>query len=178
MGKDNKNSKKLRISFKKIIDEIKNRISKITSFKIKEDKTLNKTKIIIEGDSKMTEGIVKKTKTKKTPELHPEIKQFMEQQTKFNNNVNEFMEQQTKFNGDVKEFIHEQRKFNQIQNEKWEEQAKFNKSQNEKWEEQIKFNKQMQETNQVILSSIQEILLRIQRIEKCPTIKKELDELE
>ena len=164
MGKDNKNSKKLRISFKKIIDEIKNRISKITSFKIKEDKTLNKTKIIIEGDSKMTEGIVKKTKTKKTPELHPEIKQFMEQQTKFNS--------------DVKEFIDEQRKFNQIQNEKWEEQAKFNKSQNEKWEQQIKFNKQIQETNQVILSSIQEILLRIQRIEKCPTIKKELDELE
>ena len=164
MGKDNKNSKKLRISFKKIIDEIKNRISKITSFKIKKDKTLNKTKIIIEGDSKMTEGIVKKTKTKKTPELHPEIKQFMEQQTKFNNNVNEFMEQQTKFNSDVKEFIDEQRKFNKIQNEKWEQQTKF--------------NKQMQETNQVILSSIQEILLRIQRIEKCPTIKKELDELE
>ena len=164
MGKDNKNSKKLRISFKKIIDEIKNRISKIISFKIKEDKTLNKTKIIIEGDTKMTEGIVKKTKTKKTPELHPEIKQFMEQQTKFNS--------------DVKEFIDEQRKFNQIQNEKWEEQAKFNKSQNKKWEEQIKFNKEMQETNQVILSSIQEILLRMQRIEKCPTIKKELDELE
>ena len=98
----------------------------------------------------MTDGIVKKGKTKKEPKLHPEIKQFME----------------------------EQRKFNQSQNEKWEEQIKFNKSQNEKWEEQIKFNKQMQETNQAILSSIQEILLRIQRIEKCPTIKKELDELE
>ena len=66
----------------------------------------------------------------------------------------------------------------QDQNKKWEEQAKFNKSQNDKWEEQIKFNKQMQESNQVILSSIQEILLRMQRIEKCPTIKKELDELE
>ena len=93
----------------------------------------------------MTDGIVKKgkAKTKKVPELHPELKQFIEDQ-----------------------------------NKRWEEQAKFNKSQNEKWEEQIKFNKQMQETNQAILSSIQEILLRIQRIEKCPTIKKELDELE
>ena len=76
----------------------------------------------------MTEGIVKKTKTKKEPKLHPEIKQFME----------------------------EQRKFNQSQNEKWEEQSKV---------------------NQTILTSIQEILLKIQRIEKCPTIKKELDEL-
>ena len=74
------------------------------------------------------------------------------------------MEEQNKFNSDVKEFI--------------EYQKKFNKTQNDKWEEQIKFNKQMQETNQTILSSIQEILLRIQRIEKCPTIKKELDELE
>ena len=79
----------------------------------------------------MTDGIVKKgkAKTKKVPELHPELKQFIEDQ-------------------------------------------------NKRWEEQIKFNKQMQETNQAILSSIQEILLRIQRIEKCPTIKKELDELE
>ena len=86
----------------------------------------------------MTDGIVKKTKakTKKVPELHPEIKQFMEEQKKFN--------------GDVKEFM-------QDQNKKWEQQAKV---------------------NQAILTSIQEILLKIQRIEKCPTIKKELDELE
>ena len=77
----------------------------------------------------MTEGITKKGKTKKEPKLHPEIKQFME----------------------------EQRKFNQSQNEKWEEQSKV---------------------NQAILTSIQEILLKIQRIEKCPTIKKELDEFE
>ena len=51
--------------------------------------------------------------------------------------------------------------------------------------EQTKINKDVknfinnqQETNQVLLTSIKEILLRIQRIEKCPTIKKELDELE
>ena len=142
--------KKIKLSFNQIFRSIRDKISKITSFKIRENKALNETEFIIRGETKMTDGIVKKGKTKKEPKLHPEIKQFME----------------------------EQRKFNQSQNEKWEEQIKFNKSQNEKWEEQIKFNKQMQETNQAILSSIQEILLRIQRIEKCPTIKKELDELE
>ena len=86
----------------------------------------------------MTDGIIKKgkTKTKKPPALHPELK--------------EFMDQQNKFNSDVKEFI----------------------------EDQKKFNKQIQETNQAMLSSIQEILLRLQWVEKCPTIKKELDELE
>ena len=150
MKTNNQNDKKIKLSFNQIFRSIRDKISKITSFKIRENKALNETEFIIRGETKMTDGIVKKGKTKKEPKLHPEIKPFME----------------------------EQRKFNQSQNEKWEEQIKFNKSQNEKWEEQIKFNKQMQETNQAILSSIQEILLRIQRIEKCPTIKKELDELE
>ena len=151
--------KKNKISFKSLFDVIRDEISKIISFKIKKNQALNQTEIIIKGETKMTDGIVKKTKakTKKVPELHPEIKQFMEEQKKFN--------------GDVKEFM-------QDQNKKWEEQAKVNhqmsefiKDQNKKWEEQSK-------VNQAILTSIQEILLKIQRIEKCPTIKKELDELE
>ena len=33
-----------------------------------------------------------KTKTKKAPELHPEIKQFMEEQRKFNQSQNEIKE--------------------------------------------------------------------------------------
>ena len=138
MKTNDQDDKKIKLSFNQVFRSIRDKISKIISFKIKENKTLNETEFIIRGETKMTDGIVKKTKdkTKKVPELHPEIKQFME------------------------------------------EQRKFNQSQNEKWEEQIKFNKQMQETNQVILTSIQEILLRVQRIEKCPTIKKELDELE
>ena len=148
----NQKNKKNKISFKSIFDAIKDEISKIISFKIKKNQALNQTQIIIKGETKMTDGVVKKgkAKTKKVPELHPEIKQFMK----------------------------EQRKFNQSQNEKWKEQAKVNdqmsefiKDQNKKWEEQSK-------VNQVILTSIQEILLKIQRIEKCPTIKKELDELE
>ena len=77
------------------------------SFKIKKNPALNETQIIIKGETKMTDGIVKKTKTKtkKVPELHPEIKQFMEEQKKFNGNVKEFM---------------------QDQNKKWEQQAKVN----------------------------------------------------
>ena len=155
----NQKHKKNKISFKSLFDAIRDEISKIMSFKIKKNQALNQTEIIIRGETKMTDGIVKKTKakTKKVPELHPEIKQFMEEQKKFN--------------GDVKEFM-------QDQNKKWEQQAKVNhqmsefiKDQNKKWEEQSK-------VNQAILTSIQEILLKIQRIEKCPTIKKELDELE
>ena len=171
MSNDRK-PKPFKMSFSKFLEVIKGEITKIISFKIKKNRALNQTEIIIRGETKMTDGIIEKQgKTKKDPKLHPEIKQFMEEQKKFNSDVKEFMEEQKKFNSDVKEFM-------QDQNKKWEEQAKFNKSQNEKWEEQIKFNKQMQETNQVILTSIQEILLRMQRIEKCPTIKKELDELE
>ena len=168
MKRDDQNQKhkKIKISFKSLFDAIKGEISKIISFKIKKNQALNQTQIIIKGETKMTDGVIKKgkSKTKKVPELHPEIKQFME----------------------------EQRKFNHSQNEKWEEQIKFNKSQNEKWEEQIKFNNDVKQfmqdqnkkweeqskVNQAILTSIQEILLKIQRIEKCPTIKKELDELE
>ena len=161
MKRDDQNQKhkKIKISFKSIFDVIGDEISKIISFKIKKNQALNQTQIIIKGETKMTDGVVKKgkAKTKKVPELHPEIKQFMEEQRKFNQSQNEKWKEQDK---------------------KWEEQDKRWKEQNEKWEDQIKFNKQMQETNQAILTSIQEILLRIQRIEKCPTIKKELDELE
>ena len=84
---------------------LKKKIFKITSFKIKENKALNETEFIIKGENKMTDGVVKKdkAKTKKMPELHPEIKQFMEEQKKFNTDVKEFM---------------------QDQNKKWEEQNK------------------------------------------------------
>ena len=84
----NQNHKKIKISFKSIFDVIRDEISKIISFKIKKNQALNQTQIIIKGETKMTGGIVKKTKTKtkKVPELHPEIKQFMEEQKKFNGN--------------------------------------------------------------------------------------------
>ena len=152
------------MSFSKILEVIKSKIFKITSFKIKENKALNETEFIIRGENKMTETIAKKTKTKKEPKLHPEIKQFMEEQRKFNQSQNEKWEEQIKFNNDIKTFI--------------KEQTKINKRVDNFIKDQTEINKQMQQTNQVILTSIQEILLKIQRIEKCPTIKKELDELE
>ena len=153
-----------KMSFSKILEVIKSKIFKITSFKIKENKALNQTEFIIRGENKMTEGIAKKTKAKKEPKLHPEIKQFMEEQRKFNQGQNEKWEEQIKFNNDIKKFI--------------KEQTKINKRVDNFIKDQAEINKQMQQTNQVILTSIQEILLKIQRIEKCPTIKKELDELE
>ena len=177
MSNDRK-SKPFKISFSKIFNDIKEKISKITSFKIKENKALNETEFIIKGENKMPEEIIKKGKTKKDPKLNPEIQQFMEEQKKFNSDVKEFIQEQKKFNSDIKEFIQNQNKFNNEIKEFIQEQKKFNndvkqfmQDQNKKWEEQSK-------VNQVVLTSIQEILLRLGRIEKCPTIKKELDELE
>ena len=102
MSNDRK-SKPFKMSFSKIFKDIKEKISKITSFKIKENKVANETEFIIRGENKMTEGIAKKAKTKKEPKLHPEIKQFMEEQSKFNNEVKEFIQEQKKFNNDVKQ---------------------------------------------------------------------------
>ena len=164
MSNDRK-PKPFKMSFSKFLEVIKGEITKIISFKIKKNRALNQTEIIIRGETKMTDGIIEKQgKTKKDPKLHPEIKQFMEEQSKFNNEVKEFMQNQNEFNNDIKEFIQEQKKFNS-------EVKQFMQDQNKKWEEQSK-------VNQVVLTSIQEILLRLGRIEKCPTIKKELDELE
>ena len=176
MSNDGK-PKPFKISFKKAFDEIKEKISKITIFKIKENKASNETEFLIRGENKMTEGIAKKGKTKKDPKLHPEIRQFMEEQNKFNSDVKEFIEEQKKFNSEVKQFM-------QDQNTKWKEQDKTNKEIRKFIKDQTQINKDVknfianqQETNQVLLTSIKEILLRLERVEKCPTIKKELDEL-
>ena len=80
----------------------------------------------------MGEKVIKEPKAKKVPDLHPELKKFIEEQ-----------------------------------NKRWEKQDKRWEDQNKKWDKQI-------QTNQVILTSIQEILLRLERIETLPTIKKEL----
>ena len=83
----------------------------------------------------MGEKVIKEAKPKKVPDLHPELKKFIEEQ-----------------------------------NERWNEQNKKWEEQNQKWDQQIK-------TNQVVLTSIQEILLRLERIESLPTIQKELNDL-
>ena len=139
----------------------------------------------------MGEKVIKEAKPKKVPDLHPELKKFIadqnirwEQQFEFNHQQNKKWEAQTELNNEIKEFIKEQNKkwesqnelnqeikqFIKDQNQKWEKQFEFNHQQNQKWDQQIK-------TNQVVLTSIQEILLRLERIEKLPTIQKELTDI-
>ena len=131
-----RNNKKRRLSFNKVFGDIREKITKITYYKIKE------------------------TKAKKVPDLHPELKKFIaEQNEKWNN--------QFELNNEIKEFIKDQDK-------KWDQQFEFNHQQNQKWEDQDKKWDQQIQTNQVLLTSIQEILLRLERIENLPTIKKEL----
>ena len=141
-----KNNKKTKLSFKRVFDDIKEKIGKITYFKIKENPAIKQAEITIQGEMKMGEKVIKEPKAKKVPDLHPELKKFIADQ-------NIRWEQQFEFN--------------QEQNQKWEEQNKRWEDQNQKWDQQI-------QTNQVILTSIQEILLRLERIESLPTIKKEL----
>ena len=134
-----KNNKKTKLSFKRVFDNIREKITKITYFKIKENPAIKQAEILIQGEMKMGEKVIKEPKDKKVPDLHPELKKFIEEQ-----------------------------------NKRWEKQDKRWEDQNQKWEDQNKkWDKQIQ-TNQVILTSIQEILLRLERIETLPTIKKEL----
>ena len=151
---DDKNNKKTKLSFKRVFDDIKEKIDKITYYKIKENPAIKQAEIMIQGEMKMGEKVIKETKPKKVPDLHPELKKFIEEQNERWNEQNKKWEAQTELNNEIKEFI---------------------KDQNQKWNEQMQFNQQMQKTNQVVLTSIQEILLRLERIENLPTIKKELN---
>ena len=193
---DDKNNKKTKLSFKRVFDDIKEKIDKITYYKIKENPAIKQAEIMIQGEMKMGEKVIKEAKPKKVPDLHPELKKFIseqnerwnnqfelnneikgfikeqnkrwDQQFEFNHQQNQKWESQTELNNEIKEFIKDQNRRWDEQNKKWEEQ-------NQKWNEQMQFNQQMQKTNQVVLTSIQEILLRLERIENLPTIKKELN---
>ena len=184
----NENNKKTKLSFKRVFGDIREKIAKITYFKIKENPVIKKAEIIIQGEMKMSEKVIKEAKPKKVPDLHPELKNFIEDQNKRWDEQERKWESQTELNNEIRNFIKDQNKrwdeqfeFNHQQNQKWESQTELNqeikefiKDQNQKWKEQIEFNQQMQKTNQVVLTSIQEILLRLERIESLPTIKKEL----
>ena len=189
------NNKKAQLSFNKVFGDIKEKIAKITYFKIKENPVIKQAEITIQGEMKMGEKVIKEAKPKKVPDLHPELKKFIAEQNErwnnqfeLNNEIKDFIkdqnkrwESQTELNSEIKDFIKDQnqkwenqdKKWNE-QNERWEKQFQFNQEQNQKWKEQMEFNQQMQKTNQVVLTSIQEILLRLERIENLPTIKKEL----
>ena len=140
------NNKKTQLSFNKVFCDIKEKIAKITYYKIKENPAIKQAEIMIQEEMKMGEKVIKEPKAKKVPDLHPELKKFIAEQ-------NERWNNQFELNNEIKEFIKDQ-------NKRWDEQ-------NQKWDQQIK-------TNQVLLTSIQEILLRLEQIENLPTIKKEL----
>ena len=226
----NENNKKNKLSFNKVFGDIREKITKITYYKIKENPAIKQAEILIQGEMKMGEKVIKEPKAKKVPDLHPELKKFIEDQNKRWNEQNKKWESQTELNQEIKHFIKDQnrrwneqerkweaqtelnqeikhfikdqnRRWNE-QNKKWESQTELNneikefikdqnkkweaqnelnqeikefiKDQNQKWNEQMEFNQEIQKTNQVVLTSIQEILLRLERIESLPTIKKEL----
>ena len=194
----NENNKKTKLSFKSVFGDIRDKIAKITYFKIKENPAIKQAEITIQGEMKMGEKVIKEAKPKKVPDLHPELKKFIaeqnkkwESQTELNQEIKEFIKDQNKkwesqneLNQEIKQFIKDQnqkwefqnelnqeiKQFIKDQNQKWEKQFEFNHQQNQKWDQQIK-------TNQVVLTSIQEILLRLERIEKLPTIQKELTDI-
>ena len=159
----NENNKKNKLSFNKVFGDIREKITKITYYKIKENPAIKQAEIMIQGEMKMGEKVIKEAKPKKVPDLHPELKKFIEEQNERWNEQNKKWEAQTELNQEIKEFIKDQNRRWDEQNKKWEEQ-------NQKWDQQIK-------TNQVVLTSIQEILLRLERIESLPTIQKELNDL-
>ena len=180
----NENNKKTKLSFKSVFGDIKEKIAKITYFKIKENPAIKQAEITIQGEMKMGEKVIKEAKPKKVPDLHPELKKFIAEQ-------NKKWEAQTELNQEIKEFIKDQNRRWDEQNKKWESQNELNqeikqfiKDQNQKWEKQFEFNHQQNQkwdqqikTNQVLLTSIQEILLRLERIESLPTIQKELADI-
>ena len=158
-----KNNDKSKLSFKTVFSDIREKLKRITSYKIKENPGDKQLEIMIQGEMKMAEKVIKKDKPKKASGLHPELKKFIEEQ-------NERWNNQFELNNEIKDFIKDQ-------NRRWESQTELNneikefiKDQNQKWDQQIK-------TNQVVLTSIQEILLRLERIESLPTNKKELNDL-
>ena len=109
--------------------------------------------------------------------LHPKLERFIQQQNQRWEEQDKRWEEQDKKWNEQLELNKEIKQFIKDQNQKWIEQDK-------RWEEQIKFNQEVkqfivkqEQINEVLLSSIKEILLRLERIESLPTIQKELKEL-
>ena len=109
MGKNNDKSK---LSFKTVFSDIREKLKRITSYKIKENPADKQLEIMIQGEMKMTEKVIKKDKPKKASSLHPELKKFIEEQ-------NERWNNQFELNSEIKEFIKDQ-------NQKWKNQTELN----------------------------------------------------
>ena len=99
------NNKKAQLSFNKVFCDIREKIAKITYFKIKENPVIKQAEILIQGEMKMGEKVIKETKAKKVPDLHPELKKFIAEQNERWNEQNQKWESQTELNQEIKEFI-------------------------------------------------------------------------
>ena len=99
----NENNKKTKLSFKSVFGDIRDKIAKITYFKIKENPAIKQAEIMIQGEMKMGEKVIKEAKPKKVPDLHPELKKFIAEQ-------NERWNNQFELNNEIKGFIKEQNK--------------------------------------------------------------------
>ena len=86
----------------------------------------------------------------------------------FQDHVIQFISNQKSFNEYVIEFIKEQKETNK-------KQVEFNQYVIEFINEQKEVNKRQEETNKIILQRLDNIEYRLEKIESCPTIQKELN---
>ena len=179
MTKQNKTKLKNNISFNQMNRLIKNELELINEYKIEKNLESEETLIIIKGKTKIIDELLEQEELDKmnNQNLHPKLERFIQQQNqRWEEQEKRWEEQDKKWNEQL-ELNKEIKQFIKDQNQKWIEQDK-------RWEEQIKFNQEVkqfivkqEQINEVLLSSIKEILLRLERIESLPTIQKELKEL-
>ena len=78
----NENNKKNKLSFNKVFADIREKITKITYYKIKENPAIKQAEIMIQEEMKMDEKVIKEPKPKKVPDLHPELKNLLKNKIK------------------------------------------------------------------------------------------------
>ena len=179
MTKQNKTQSDTKITFNKINCLIKKELELINEYKVEKNLESEETLIIIKGKTKIIDELLEQEELNKmnNQNLHPKLERFIQQQNQRWEEQDKRWEEQDKKWNEQLELNKEIKQFIKDQNQKWIEQDK-------RWEEQIKFNQEVkqfivkqEQINEVLLSSIKEILLRLERIESLPTIQKELKEL-
>ena len=103
-----------------------------------------------------------------------EIEHIIRGKQKINQPKNQSSMTTKQFQEYVIDFIKEQKLVNQRQEETNKKQAEFNQYVIEFINEQKEVNKRQEETNKIILQRLDNIEYRLEKIESCPTIQKEL----
>ena len=127
----------------------------------------NKIKHIIIGNKKIIKS--KKQSSMTTKQFQEFVIEFIKEQKEVNKRQEQTNMKQAEFNQFVIEFIKEQKLVNQRQEETNKKQEIFN-------QQQLEFNKKQEKFNEIILNEIKEIKIRLDKIESCPTIQKELNQ--